>query len=358
MERFAHNTLAQRVVVGTGTIVGDLLDEVARLSLGRVLLIGENRPDGPAAEIDAALHPVAWLTSIEQHVPADLATRARETATESAADGIVAVGGGSSIGLAKIIALSHGIPIIAVPTTFAGSEATDVWGITEDGHKKTGHDLRVLPRTVVYDTTLTATLPAFMIAASGMNSVAHAIDTLWAPSADPINGALALEALRALNTGLRAIVAGDAADADRMEATTGTYLAGAAFASAGSGLHHKICHVLGGTFGYPHAPTHAVVLPYVLALNGPLVPDTTRRIADVLGTGTALGGLIALGAALDAPRALRDIGPVFDHAAAADIILGEAPPSNPRRLTRDLLIELLDLAWQGGDAEELERNAR
>jgi maleylacetate reductase len=347
MERFVHNTLAQRVIVGAGTIVTDLQDEVARLRLKRVLLIGGDRLDGPAARIDAAIKPVAWLKSVQQHVPADLAEQARDTAAANHIDGIIAVGGGSAIGLAKIIALSHGIPIIAAPTTFAGSEATDVWGLTENGHKKTGHDPLVLPASVVYDTFLQATLPATMVAASGMNAVAHAIDSLWAPAADPINSALALEALRALNVGLRALATGSVTESERAQTTTGTYLAGVAFASAGSGLHHKICHVLGGTFGYPHAPTHAVVLPYVLALNGPLVPDVSQRIAEALGADNALDGLIALSSALNAPCALRDIGPAFDHPAAADIILGESSPTNPRHLTREILIELIDSAWQG-----------
>jgi hypothetical protein len=152
-----------------------------------------------------------------------------------------------------------------VPTTYAGSEATNVWGLTGPAGKRTGSDDRVLPETVVYDPDLVASLPPELAAASGLNAVAHCVDALWGPHCDPIDEALAGEGLRALNDGLRAGIPA------RIQ--YGCYLAAVAFASAGSGLHHRICHVLGGRFGLPHAATHAIVLPYVVAYNAVAAPD-------------------------------------------------------------------------------------
>jgi maleylacetate reductase len=181
--------------------------------------------------------------------------------------------------LAKAVALTTGIPIIAVPTTYAGSEATNIWGMTEGRTRSTGVDDRTLPATVIYDANLSKTLPVGLSVASGLNALAHCVDSLWAPRSDPINQALALEGARALNLALRGIVVDPSAIDSREQALYGCYLAAVAFSSAGSGLHHKICHVLGGTFELPHAPTHAAVLPHVLAFNAPAVPELARRLA-------------------------------------------------------------------------------
>jgi maleylacetate reductase len=175
--------------------------------------------------------------------------------------------------MAKAIALTTGLPIIAIPTTYAGSEATNVWGLTEAGAKTTGVDDRVLPTTVIYDAALTFSLPLDLTVASGINALAHCIDSMWAPRADPINQALAVEGIRALTEGLPSLVSNPSSVDGREGALYGGYLSALAFASAGSGLHHKICHVLGGAFGLPHAKTHSAVLPQVLSFNGPFAPD-------------------------------------------------------------------------------------
>ncbi|NKX52889.1 maleylacetate reductase, partial [Arthrobacter deserti] len=201
--------------------------------------------------------------------------------------------------------------------TYAGSEATNVWGLTEAARKTTGVDDRVLPVTVIYDAELTLSLPVEMSVASGLNGLAHCVDSMWAPRADPINQALAAEGIRALNAGLPGIVAHPQGYGGREQALYGAYLSAVAFASAGSGLHHKICHVLGGTFNLPHAQTHATVLPYVLAFNAPAAPDADARIAAAFGTDSALDGLQALRGKLDAPKALADYGFTADGIAEA-----------------------------------------
>jgi maleylacetate reductase len=285
------------------------------------------------------------------------------------------VGGGSTTGLAKAIALTSGLPIVAVPTTYAGSEATTVWGLTEGAKKTTGTDRRVLPKVVVYDATLTMSLPVDLSVASGLNALAHCVDSLWGPHADPINAALAAEGIRSLRSGLPRVVE-DPMDLDGRENTLyAAYLSAVAFASAGTGLHHKICHVLGGKYNLPHAQTHATVLPYVLAFNGPAAPDAERRIAAALnsaalnstalngtapngtalnGTGSggdgALDGLVAFKEELDAPHALADYGFSEDSVAeAAAAILPSVPESNPRPVTVEDLRVLLRAAWSGAD---------
>jgi alcohol dehydrogenase class IV len=284
------------------------------------------------------------------HVPADVAGQAREAAKEHGADALLSVGGGSATGLAKAVALTSGLPVIAVPTTYAGSEATSVWGLTEGARKTTGVDARVLPRVIVYDAELTVSLPVPVSVASGLNALAHCVDAMWGPAADPIDRALASEGIRALASGLPRVVADPAGLAGREQVLYAAYLSAAAFASAGSGLHHKICHVLGGAYNLPHAQTHAVVLPYVLAFNGPAAPEAEERIAAALGAGRALDGLEALRRELGAPRALRDYGfAESDIPAAAEAILPRVPPGNPRPVTAGDLRRLLRAAWQGAD---------
>lgn len=285
---------------------------------------------------------------VVMHVPAEVADRAREAARRSGADALISVGGGSATGLAKAVALTSGLPIVAVPTTYAGSEATPVWGLTEGARKTTGVDPAVLPRVIVYDAELTTSLPAELSVASGLNALAHCVDAMWAPKADPVNAAFAAEGIRSLRAGLPRVVASPGGLPGREQVLYAAYLSAVAFASAGSGLHHKICHVLGGAYNLPHAQTHAVILPYVLAFNAPSAPDAERRIAAAFGTDRAVDGLRELRDAVHAPRALRDYGFSLDDVpAAASAILPAVPPGNPRPVTDSDLRRLLRAAWAG-----------
>jgi maleylacetate reductase len=348
--RFVHDTLPQRVCFGSGQAAASLRAEVASLGAGRVMLIASKSGLRLADEIAAGLPVALRHDDVVMHVPVEVAERARAAAAEHGIDALVSVGGGSTTGLAKAIAMTTGLPIVAVPTTYAGSEATPVWGLTEGARKTTGVDLRVLPKVIVYDAALTTSLPVGMSVASGLNALAHCVDALWGPQADPINNALAAEGIRSLAAGLPRVAAEPAGIEGRELALYAAYLSAAAFASAGSGLHHKICHVLGGKYNLPHAQTHATVLPYVLAFNGPAVPEAERRIAAAFGSVTALDGLQALKRQLDAPRALRDYGFAEDSiAAAADAILPSVPPSNPRPVCARDLRALLRAAWSGAD---------
>jgi len=338
--RFAHRTLGQRVVLDPGGALARIRAELDRLEPRAVMVIGSERH---AALLDALTGRTAlrW-TEVVQHVPEQLADRATSAAAGAGVDVVVAIGGGSAIGLAKAIALHRPVRIVAVPTTYAGSEATNVWGLTGPAGKRTGSADRVLPQTVVYDPDLVASMPPELAAASGLNAVAHCVDSMWAPAADPINAAMAAEGLRALNDGLRAGNPG--------RTQYGCYLAAVAFASAGPGLHHKICHVLGGRFDLPHAPMHAILLPYVVAVNAPAAPDAGARIAAALGSIDALAGVRDLRDDLDAPRALRDIGlREEDLPKAVEAILPAVPASNPRPVDAAVLTRLLRAAWAGDD---------
>lgn len=351
---FEHVTLGQKVLFGAGRAAEHLAAEVQHRGAGRVMVIAGDRETELARQVTGQIDVHVWHNEVVMHVPAEVAERARATAREKKVDLVVCVGGGSTVGLAKAVALTERLPIVAVPTTYAGSEATNVWGITDQQRKTTGIDDIVLPATVIYDSDLTLSLPVDMSVASGLNGIAHCVDSMWAPKADPINAALALEGIRALNEGLPLIVNDPQGRRGRDLALYGAYLAAVSFASAGSGIHHKICHTLGGTFDLPHAQTHAVVLPYVLAFNGAHAPEAERRMAEAFGADTALAGLNRLRAEVDAPRRLSDHGfDLGDVAEAARIALEIIPASNPRPVTLGGLSDLLAAATTGDAPESL-----
>ena len=366
--KFEHITLGQRVLFGAGRAAEHVAREATRLGARSIMCI-TSEFERPFAETALSLAEVTlWHTDVVQHVPVETADKARQAASDAGIDLIVCVGGGSTTGLAKAVALTTGIPIVAVPTTYAGSEATNVWGLTENSTKTTGVDDRVLPAAVVYDAELTLSLPVSLSVASGLNALAHCVDSLWAPRADPINQALAAEGIRALADGLPRIAADPSDLAGRETALYGAYLAAVSFASAGSGLHHKICHVLGGTFNLPHAETHATVLPYVVAFNGPAARGAAARLAGALRAGLAGAGLTnapaqesgvepaedalallnSLRRTLGAPTALRDYGfRESDIPEAVERILAVVPASNPAAATEDNITALLQAALAG-----------
>ncbi len=350
---FDHTTLPQRVVFASGGAARNIAAQVELLGAERILLIA-GRTSSPLAETVALDVPVvARIDRVRQHVPIGHAEAATALAMDVAADAIVAIGGGSATGLAKIVAIRTGLPIVSVPTTFAGSEATDVWGLTEGGRKVTGADPLALPAVIVYDATLTAGLPTRLAIASGLNAVAHAVDAFWAPRADPVNRALGTEGLTALVAGLHGMRA-SADDLGARERTLyGAYLAAVAFASAGSGIHHKICHVLGGRFGLSHAEMHAVVLPHVAAFLVPAAPDAAARISAAFGGAPAHLALFRFSEQLDAPRSLRELGlREADLPEAARLALEAVPPSTPRPVSLADMRQLLTAAWAGTPTPE------
>ena len=353
MEPFARNALPGRVVFGAGAARTALAGEVARLGVSRLLMIAAGGGDTVARKLAAPLADriAGTFTGVQPHVPVEVADAARKQAAAVGADAVLSVGGGSATGTAKAVALTTGLPVIAVPTTYAGSEVTPVWGLSDGERKTTGVDARVLPRLVIYDPELTVSLPGPLSAASGLNAMAHCVDAFWAPGRNPVSALAAGEAIRVLSAALPEVVR-DGTDLDaRGDVLYGAYLAGTVFAVAGSGLHHKICHVLGGRYGLPHAQTHAIMLPYVLAFNAPGAPDAARRIGQALGTGDPAAALQALAAHLGLPSGLREIGLREENLAeAARLIEPVVPPDNPVPAGAGELAALLRQAWAGSPA--------
>jgi maleylacetate reductase len=354
---FTYEALPMRVVFGAGCLA-KLPDEVEGLGLTRVLVLCSPEQEDTGRAVAAALgeRAAGVLAEARMHVPIEVARRARQRAAELGADGCVAVGGGSAIGLGKAIALEHDLPVIAVPTTYAGSEMTPVWGLTEGGQKRTGRDLRVLPRSVLYDADLTLTLPAQMSATSGVNAIAHAVEGLYAPDATPIVSLMAEEGTRALTTALPRVVA-DGSDRDaRAQAQYGAWLCGAVLAATTMSLHHKLCHTLGGTLDLPHAQTHTVVLPHALAYNQPAAPGAVAALSRALdGTEDPARALWELARRLGAPRALSELGmEEKDIAHIAELAVAN-PYANPRPVTRDAVEALLRAAWAGEAPAALRR---
>lgn len=344
MEGFTYDQLPGRVVFGAGAARAGLADEVERLGARRVLVIASARDADRVAALVAPLgnRVAARFSDVREHVPVAVAEAARALAKQADADAVVAIGGGSTVGAAKAVALTARIPIVAVPTTYSGSEVTPIWGLTEDGRKTTGTDPAVLPRAVIYDPELTASLPPELAAASGFNALAHAVEAMWAPRRNPVSTAVAQEAVGRIAVGLRS--------GDPAELLCGAWLGASAFAVAGSGLHHKLAHVLGGTFDMPHARTHAVLLPHVLAFNAVGAPEVARRVASALGTGDAVGGLRALADAHGIPRGLRALGMPEDAIEEAAALTAQAvPEDNPVPVGDGALARLVRAAWSGED---------
>ena len=348
MREFVYEALPGRVVFGLGSL-DRLAEEVERLGVAKVLVLSTPQQREQAEDVARRLgsRSAGVYDKAEMHVPIEVAKAAREEAQRLGADACVAVGGGSTIGLGKAIALEFGLPIIAVPTTYAGSEMTPIWGLTEDGIKKTGRDIRVLPTTVVYDPALTSTLPVHIAAPSGMNAIAHCVEAMYSETATPIISMMAEEGVRSLARALPLVVR----EPDNMEARTdalfGAYLSGASLGAVGMALHHKLCHTLGGSFNLPHADTHTIVIPHATAYNIGAAPDAKERLSRALETDDPAGALFDLAETIGAKLALRDLGMTeADLDRAADMAT-ENPYYNPRPVTREGIRALLDDAFHG-----------
>ena len=348
MRPFIHNALPGRVVFGTGSLT-KLGEEIERLGARRALVLCTPEQKEQAQDVAARLGArcAGIFDRAVMHVPIETARAARDEARRLEADCAVAVGGGSTTGLGKAIALESSLPILAIPTTYAGSEMTPIYGITEGGLKRTGRDSRVLPRTVIYDPSLTLGLPSGLSATSGMNAIAHAVEGLYAEDANPITSLLAVEGIRALAQGLPRVIADPLDLEGRSECLYGAWLCGAVLGSVGMALHHKLCHTLGGTYNLPHAETHTVVLPHAIAYNRAAVPAAMQRAADALGAEDAAQGLYALARTLGAPAALKDLGMREADLDRAAEIATQSPYYNPRPVEYGAIRKLLDDAYHG-----------
>ena len=345
---FVFSALPARVLFGAGTL-SNLPNEIDELGVGRALVVctPEQSDLGDTAARMIGDRCIGVFPGAIMHVPVETARQARVQAHDAGADCVVAIGGGSAIGLAKAIALESGIQIVAIPTTYAGSEMTPIYGITENGTKKTGRDLRVLPRAVIYDPELTLSLPTRMSATSGMNAIAHCVEALYATNANPVTSIMAEEGIRYLARALPRIVERPRDIDARAECLYGAWLAGSVLATTSVALHHKLCHTLGGMLNLPHAETHTVVLPHATAYNASAAAQAMGTIRRALESRDAAQGLFDLASQLDVPVALKALGVRFaDLDRVADAALA-APYPNPRPMERDAIRSLLEDAYWG-----------
>lgn len=342
--RWQSAPVTVRFAPGAVAMVGE---EVAALGCLRpfVLTTPEQAPVGQA--MAARLGAVGHFAGAVMHTPVTVTETALALVAASGADCLVAIGGGSTIGLGKALALRTGLPQVVIPTTFAGSEATPILGQTEAGEKTTLTVPRVRPAVILYDPELIRTLPPALAASSALNAVAHAAEGLYARDRNPMSSLMAVEGIRAFVAALPAIKADPTDLRAWAEGQYGAWLCGSVLGQVGMALHHKLCHVLGGSFNLPHAETHAVILPHAIAYNEAAVPELLAPLAALFGTTTAANGLARLARSLDAPPSLQALGLTqADLTRAEDIALAR-PYWNPRPLEQQALRGLLFRAWSG-----------
>ncbi|MGZ8468591.1 MAG: maleylacetate reductase [Gemmatirosa sp.] len=349
---FSVAPMPARVVFGAGAL--DRLPElVDGLGARRALLVASAGRGALVDRIAALLG--TRVAGIDRravtHVPAGVAEQVAAHARALDADLVVAVGGGSAVGMAKAIALAGGPGSVAVPTTYAGSEMTPIWGLTRDGAKATGRDERVRPRAVLYDPTLTLDLPPAIAGPSALNAIAHCLEALYAPDANPVVALLAAEGLRALASATPRVVRAPGDLPARTEALYGAWLAGLSLGASTMGLHHKLCHVLGGSFGLPHAETHAIVLPHTIAYNAGAASAAMRTAAQALGDDDVPRALHALlhdvARVAGTPTSLRALGLSAADVERATALAVARPYPNPRPVQADAVQALLRRALDG-----------
>jgi alcohol dehydrogenase class IV len=343
-----YQSLPSRVVFGKGALEG-LAEEAEALGCGRLLVVctGSQRAAAERAMQILGGKGAALFPGAAMHTPVEVTERAMEQVRTHQVDGLVAIGGGSAIGLSKAIALRTDLPQIVAPSTYAGSEMTPVLGQTEAGRKTTQRSAKVLPETVIYDVELSLSLPASVSVTSGFNAMAHAAEALYAETPNPPLLSIAEDCVRLMAHALPRIVINPSDEAARSAALEAAWLGGWSLANGGSALHHRLCHMLGGAFGLPHAETHTVLLPHVLALNLPAAPEALVRLGRALNTPEPAEVLFDHGQSLGAPSALRDIGMPKDGIDQAVEAMLAQGGYNPLALEEASLRRLLRRAWSG-----------
>jgi len=348
MKPFVYNALPARVIFGSNTLI-QVSDEVKLLGGQRALVLSTPNQKEAADQVAKLLGDlsVGCFYGAAMHTPIDVTHEALNVVAETKADCIIAIGGGSTIGLAKAIALNTDLPQIVIPTTYAGSEATPIIGQTENGLKTTQRTLKVLPEVIIYDVELTKTLPSQMTITSALNAIAHAIEALYSKDANPLISMLAEQGISALARAIPVIHRDPFNSNARSDALFGAWACGTCLGAVGMSIHHKLCHTLGGSFNLPHAETHTVILPHAVAYNEDAAPQAMTCIARALGTDNAAQGLFDLASKHGAPTTLKEIG-----LSAADIeraveIACASPYWNPRPIEANAIRELLTNAFNG-----------
>ncbi|MFJ8235501.1 maleylacetate reductase [Ureibacillus sp. NPDC094379] len=358
MKSFLYESQPNRTVFGVGAIK-EIKKEIQLLGVQNALVISTPGKNGIEiankvatllGEVCQSVYPRAI-----QHVPIDSVNESVDYVKKNRIDGLIAVGGGSPIGLAKAIALETELPILALPTTYAGSEMTPVWGITENGVKKTGNSVIVKPKTIIYDSELTTSIPAKLSVTSGVNSIAHCVEGLYSQTANPITSLLAENGIKFFVQSLPIIVENPNNLSARSDALYGAWLGGTVLGAVGMALHHKLCHTLGGTFKLPHAETHTVVLPHVIAYNAEYTPEAIQALSRAFNANSqdVAGTLFDLIQSLGGPVSLESIGFKKEDIEKAADLATKNPYYNPRPIKKEAIRDLLENAFYGTRPEPI-----
>ncbi|KZT50615.1 putative maleylacetate reductase [Calocera cornea HHB12733] len=357
MSSFEYNQAPLRVVFGTGTL-SKVPAELERLKAFKPLILCTPEQTFQAEKVEnivgsvKGITPVGVFSKATMHTPGNITDEALEFLKSSGADSLVSIGGGSTTGLGKALAVRTGLPHVSIPTTYAGSEMTPILGETVGGEKKTRSDPKILPTAVVYDVDLTMTLPPGLSATSGVNAIAHSVEGLYAQNGNPIMSLMALEGIRSLATSLPTIVSSPSDVPARSQALYGAWLCGVVLGNVGMALHHKLCHALGGSFNLPHAETHTIVLPHALAYNAPAIPEVMQKLAEVLpgSDEDAIKGLNVLLTKLKVKRGLKEFGMKESDVDKAAEIATRNPYWNPREIEKEKIREVIRRCWEGEEA--------
>ncbi len=344
---FTFPGLTTRVIFGPGTLA-QVGPEVQRLGHARALVLCTPHQQDQAQTLANCLGGLAAgiFANATMHTPTDVTETAVAAYRASGASCVVSLGGGSTTGLGKAIAVRTGADQVVIPTTYAGSEMTDILGETEGGAKTTRRDPAIRPEVVIYDADLTLTLPVGLTVTSALNAIAHAMEGFYAPDRNPVVEAMCRDAMRAFHRALPILLTDPQNRAARADALYAAWCCSTMLGQVSMALHHKLAHVLGGSFGLPHAETHAVLLPHTAAFNAVAVPELLTPISDVFG-GPAGAGLWDFARDMGAPLRLADLGmtePDLDR--AADVAMTNAY-WNPRPFARRDIRELLQAAYDG-----------
>jgi maleylacetate reductase len=345
---FTFPGLTTRVIFGEGTI-GRTADEVARLGHARALVLSTPHQRADAEALAVSLGPLSAgvFAGAAMHTPVEVTEAAVAAYRDSGASCVVSLGGGSTTGLGKAIATRTGADQVVIPTTYAGSEMTDILGETDGGEKVTRRDPAIRPEVVIYDIDLTLTLPVGLTVTSALNAIAHGMEALYAPDRNPVVEAMVRDALPAFRDALPVLVAQPRDKAARGQALYAAWCCSTALGYVSMALHHKLAHVLGGSFGTPHAETHAILLPHTTAFNEGAAADLLAPIADVFGGGSAGGGLWDFASRLGAPTKLSDLGLAEGDLDRAAAIALKNRYDNPRPFTERDIRTLLQAAFDG-----------
>ena len=345
---FKYQGLPWNILFSPGAIK-KLPEELSKLGYKRALVLSTpqqvNQADDLAALLDTAC--VGVFSDAVMQVPMETVTAAISAVKNLKADCSVSIGGGSTTGLGKALAIKSDLPNIAIPTTYAGSEMTNIWGITEAGRKTTGRDVRVVPNLTIYDPELTLSLPSHIAGPSGLNAMAQAVVNVTTKNMNPIISLLALDAVRSLSKYLPLIIEQPGNLKARSAVLYGACLAGASLGTGSTSLHHRLCHTFGGSFNTPHAETHTVLLPHSVAYNAAATEEGTRQLAKAMQVDDPAVGIFELAKIVAAPTALKDIGVKEADLDKAVAIATEKELENPEPVTKERLRLLLNNAYHG-----------